>query len=176
MEEDDQYLENAIKTMRAVIKRKTAEVEELISNEENADLINYLNQDISSYITVLNGITGEDEGLEKPEFDEVRANEYDLTGDFTKYLDELSPDDLECEYEADDIRCEYFEELMDLLSFEVGIDVLKSKKIIKALSKNDAAVMAIGEIIINNDELYELYEKISSEEAKKKKKKKKSKS
>jgi hypothetical protein len=176
MEEEDQYLENAIKTMRAVIGRKIAEVEELTSNNGDADLINYLNQDISSYITVLNGITGEDEGLEKPEFDEAQANEYDLTGDFTKYLDELSPNDLESEYEADDIRCEYFEELMDLLSFEVGIDILGSKKIIKALAKNDTAVMAIGEIIINNDELYELYEKISSEETKNKKKKKKSKS
>jgi hypothetical protein len=171
----EEHLNNAIDTINEVVNRKIREIESLEVKGNEEKLINYLKLDISSYINVLNDISDTENILEKMEFDEEMADEFEVSGGFQNYLDNLSSYDLKKENEADDLRNEYYEELVDNLSFEIGLDVIQNKKMLKAILKNDLAIMALGDIVMSDEGLYEMYEKNCSKIDKPKKKKKKSK-
>ena len=171
----EEHLNNAIDTINEVINRKIREIVFFEAEGSKERLINYLKLDISSYINVLNDISDMGHNLEKMEFDEEMADEFEVSGEFQNYLDNLSAYDLDKENEADELRKEYYEELVDNLSFEIGLDVIQNKKMLKALLKNDLTIMALGDIVLGDENLYEMYEKNCSKVDKPKKKKKKSK-
>ena len=169
---NEQYEKESAALIYGVVKRKIKEVEEFSSTDPA--LANYLKMDISKYVTVLEDIC-EKLDIEEMEYDEEAVIDYSETGKFDEYLDALSDDLLEKEFEASSIREEYFQEMSDMIALEIGIAALESKKMRKAILKNDLAVMALGDYIYNDDDLCEIFEDICLKNDKKPKKKKKSK-
>lgn len=165
--------------MEKTVKRKTKEVKSLklklkTASEDEAEQINdladYLLADIESYKSVLADM--QDTEFTPADCYENAAGDTECPDCYQEYLNSLSANDLENEFESDEMRCEYCEEVLDILCYDVGYEALKNKKMIKALLEDELAAIFIGDMIMQSDELFEAYEKYLGKSEKKDKKKK----
>jgi hypothetical protein len=180
---DEEFITTAIPkdgstVIKRVIERKKRELKKLESKKDpskDTDLINYLKHDIVSYSTILADITDTD--VDPAVFEEDGELVYDFaaTDWYKKYVGGLSQRALKDENTADQIRFDHLEDLMDELSYEIGYEALSSKKVIKAFLKDDVALILFGEVILQDDVLYQTFEDIITKTREKKEKKKKSK-
>lgn len=180
-EQNDDYefsFEEAVDVISKAIERKKSEIETFknkLSEEKDNDesvkiqeLIDYLQADLNAYVAVLAEMT-DDEEL----FDTVDADKevVECPYKYDEYLNSLNADSLENELDADEIRAEYCDGMLCDLYTEMGERALKSKKMVKALLEDPYALSQIGDIIFNDDYLYDTFESIMAAENSKKKKK-----
>ncbi len=173
-------VEEAIAILESAVARKQSEIQDYskrlkryknAAKKQNTEaLCAFLGQGVAAYRTLLNDITGEESYLEGIEFDQELADSYE---DPQEYLDALSADDLENEMEAETIRSEYCEMKLAEISVEIGTNALRSKKMIKVLRDDPYALEVIGDMILNDDYLFDLFVTIQENEENKSKKKKK---
>lgn len=181
LEQNSMSIDDAVLTIRKAIDRKEAEVAALEKSKsrfkkesriaETQALIDYLRSDIRAYRTVIADMTGDDSVIEGIDDDDesVPAPE-----NYQKYIDGLSVDDLENEQEAESVRAEYCDGIIQEMCISIGKSALGSKKMLKILLDDPYALECIGELIWNDDYLYdEVVSTIQSEKSSKKKKKKK---
>lgn len=173
-DEATKLFEESMRVIHRVVERKIQEIEKYRSIEGMEKLVEYLERDVKSYRAVLSDMGGEeyDPNMDN---DDPLGKELRMSGLFREYMDSLQIDDLEDELAADGFRCDYYEDIMDVVSFEVGMSVLASKKMIKALRMNEYAVMAIGDLIMRDETLSQLFDDIVTNAQKTRVKKKKTK-
>jgi hypothetical protein len=164
--------------IKRVIERKKREIKKLESKKDHSkdtDLINFLKHDVVSYNTILADITETDVDPAIFEEDADLVDDYTETEWYKKYMDGLSQTALKDENTADQIRFDRLDEIMDELSYEIGYEALSNKKVIKAFLKDEVALILFGEIILQDDVLYQTFEDTVAKTREKKEKKKKSK-
>lgn len=178
---DEEFsLEQAVETINKAVERKREEIENLEKTKnrlkkeeriaETQSLIDYLNSDIKVYLSVVSDMLDDDSVLEGVELDDdpVSAPE-----NYQKYLDGLSADDLENEQEAESLRADYCDAIVEEMCISIGKTALGSKKMIKVLLDDPYALERIGELIWDDEYLYDAITAIAeSKKAKKGKKKK----
>lgn len=183
--DDDYTIEEAIDIIEKAVGRKRSEVADLEKRKkrfkrddriaEIQELIDYLNADITAYVSVLADIKDDDTLLEGVDLENDNIVECPVLYD--KYISGLNADDLENELEADEVRADYCDEVVEMMCYNIGERALKSKKMVKFLLDDPYALEALGELIFYDDYLYDNYRALSQSEkekdkAKKKKKKK----
>ncbi len=164
-EDSNGIFEESIMIMERVIERKTQEIERYRSMEGMEKLVEYLENDIKSYKAVLSDM-GKKEYCYSADNDDPLGRDLWVSGQFREYMDSLQGEDLEDELAADGFRCDYYEDVMDAISFEVGVTVLTNRKMIKALRNNEYALMAIGDLIMRDETLLELFDEMTSKSSK----------
>lgn len=178
---DEEYtIEQAVEVLRSAVERKRVEVADLEKRKkrlrkessigETQELIDYLEADITAYLSVIADMTDDDSLLEGLDLD---GEAVECPVAYNKYISGLSADCLENELEADAIRADYCEEVIEELCTGIGEKALKSKKMIKFLLDDPSALEALGELIFYDDYLYDAFKAIGDEPKGKKKKKKK---
>lgn len=183
--DDDYTIEEAIDIIEKAVGRKRGEVADLEKRKkrfkrddriaEIQELIDYLNADITAYVSVLADMKDDDTLLEGVDLENDNIVECPVLYD--KYISGLNADDLENELEADEVRADYCDEVVEMMCYNIGERALKSKKMVKFLLDDPYALEALGELIFYDDYLYDNYRALSQSEkdkdkAKKKKKKK----
>ncbi len=179
---DEEYtVEQAADILTRCVERKRTEVASLEKRKkrlrkessitEVQELIDYLEADITAYVTVIADMTENDSLLEGLDLDEERVVE--CPARYDKYISALSADDLENELEADAIRADYCDAVVQELCLEIGTRAMGSKKMVKTLLEDPYALEAIGELIFYDDYLYDAFKSLGDESKDKKKKKKK---
>lgn len=183
--DDDYTIEEAIDIIEKAVGRKRSEVADLEKRKkrfkredriaEIQELIDYLNADITAYVSVLADMKDDDTLLEGVDLENDNIVECPVLYD--KYISGLNADDLENELEADEVRADYCDEVVEMMCYNIGERALKSKKMVKFLLDDPYALEALGELIFYDDYLYDNYRALSQSEkekdkAKKKKKKK----
>lgn len=181
--EDDYTIEEAIGIIERAVDRKRGEVADLEKRKrrfkredrisEIQELIDYLNADITAYVSVLADMKDDDSLLEGVDLENDNIVECPVLYD--KYISGLNADDLENELEADEIRADYCDEVVEMMCYNIGEKALKSKKMVKFLLDDPYALEALGELIFYDDYLYDTYRALSQSEKDKDKKKKKKK-
>lgn len=181
--ESDYTIDDAIGVISKAIERKRGEIAALeqkkrrLKKEETVaevqGLIDYLEADVTAYLTVLADMTEDDSIIEGLDLDDDTVTE--CPAKYDRYIAGLSADDLENELEADEIRAEYCDQIVDMMCYDIGMAALDSKKMIKFMKEDPYALTAIGEVIFYDDYLYDSFKAMceGSEPKKKKKKKKK---
>lgn len=149
----------------SVIERKALEIEKLkkalrrYSNAERIaqteNLIAYLEADIISFKTLLADFTGDTSYIEGVDLDSTPVIE--CPSNYTKYLEGLPEEDYVLEIEADQFRTEYCEGVLDDMYREIGNAALDSKKMIRLMLEDPYSVSVIGELIYNDDYLYDSF-------------------
>lgn len=178
---DDEYtLEQAVEVLEAAVERKRSEIADLekrkrrlkkeSSLKEAQELIDYLEADVTAYITVIADMREDDSLLEGLDLDREPV---ECPVGYDRYISGLSADDLENELEADAIRSDYCEDVIEELCLNIGERALRSKKMVKFLLEDPSAVEAVGELIFYDDYLYDAFKAMGDEPKGKKKKKKK---
>lgn len=181
--EDDYTIEEAIEVIEKAVERKRREVADLEKRKkrfkredriaEIQELIDYLNADVTAYLSVLADMKDDDSLLEG--IDLENDNIVECPVKYDKYISGLNADDLENELEADEIRAEYCDEVVEMMCYSIGEKALRSKKMVKFLLDDPYALEALGELIFYDDYLYDSYKALSSDAKDKDKKKKKKK-
>ncbi len=179
--ESDYTIDDAIAVISKAIERKRGEIASLeqrkrrMKKEESISeiqgLIDYLEADVTAYLTVLADMTEDDSILEGIDLENDSIVE--CPAKYDKYISGLSADDLENELEADEIRAEYCDQIIDMMCYDIGQAALDSKKMIKFMLEDPYALTAIGEIIFYDDYLYDSFKAMCEDSEPKKKKKKK---
>ncbi len=178
--EEEYTLDQAAALLADTIARKRREIADLekkkkrlkkeSSIQQMQDLIDYLEADLTAYITVVADMKEDDSMLEGLDLDNDKVVECPELYD--KYISDLSADDLENELEADAIRADYCDAIVEDLCIGIGKSALKSKKMIKTILEDPYTLEALGELIFYDDYLYDSYQAIMAEKKAKKKKKK----
>lgn len=180
---DEEYtIDQAVDILTKTVDRKKTEIAALekrkrrLKKEESLksaqDLIDYLNADLTAYITVIADMKEDDSMLDGLDLDDDKVVE--CPSAYDKYISGLSADDLENELEADAIRADYCDSIVEELCIEIGTEALECKKMVKTLLEDPYALEAIGELIFYDDYLYDSFKAlVENGEGKKKKKKKK---
>lgn len=169
-----------VETLTAVVERKTNEIlqlEKALKRYKNADriaqtknLIAYLAADVASYRTVLADVTGDESYLEGLDLDS--SDEVECPCNYAKYLEGLSEEEFAIENVADTLRTEHCEEVLDSMYREIGETALNSKKMIRFLLDDPYSVSVVGELIYNDDYLYDAFRAMVQAKKDKKSKKK----
>ncbi len=179
---EEYTLDEAASIIEKAIDRKRKEIEGLrrrgarLRKEEsvraNRELVSYLEADVTAYLTVLADMRDDDSVLEGLDLD---ADPVPVPEDYQCYIDGLSADDLENEMDAESIRADYCDAVVEEMCMSIGEDVLRSKKMVKALLEDPYALEQIGEVVFYDDYLYDLFKTLAEEKDDKKAKKKKKK-
>ena len=179
IEEAAAVLEKAVERKRleiASLEKRKRRLRKESSVAETQELIDYLEADVTAYLTVIADMKDDDTILEGLDLDRDEAVECPVGYD--RYVSGLCADDLENELEADEIRAEYCDEVVEAMCYDIGEAALKSKKMVKFLLDDPYALEALGELIFYDDYLYDTFKALASEskdkgkDGKKKKKKK----
>ncbi len=178
--EEEYTLDQAVALLTDTIARKRTEIADLekkkkrlkkeSSIQQMQDLIDYLEADLTAYITVVADMKEDDSMLEGLDLENDKVVECPELYD--KYISELNADDLENELEADAIRADYCDAIVEDLCIDIGRSALKSKKMIKTILEDPYTLEALGELIFYDDYLYDSYQTIMAQKKAKKKKKK----
>lgn len=178
--EQDYTLEQAVEVLNRAVERKRAEVAALekrrrrLKKESNIaevdSLIEYLEADITAYVTVIADMTDDDSLLEGLDLDKGTV---ECPVGYDRYISGLSEEDLDNELEADAIRADYCDQVIQDLCQTIGERALRSKKMIKFMLDDPTAAEAVGELIFYDDYLYDAFKALGNESKGKKKKKKK---
>lgn len=174
IEEAAAVLEKAVERKRleiASLEKRKRRLRKESSVAETQEIIDYLEADVTAYLTVIADMKDDDTILEGLDLDRDEAVECPVGYD--RYVSGLCADDLENELEADAIRAEYCEDVIEELCQNIGEKALGSKKMIKFMLDDPATLEAIGELIFYDDYLYDAFKALGSEPKGKKKKKRK---
>lgn len=177
--EEEYTLDQAVDVLTRTIERKRNEIAGLEKKKRRfrkessiqpiQDLIDYLNADLTAYITVVADMKEDDSMLEGLDLDNNKVVE--CPSMYDQYMSGLSADDLDNELEADAIRADYCDAIVQELCIDIGRDALKTKKMIKTILEDPYTLEAIGELIFYDDFLYDEYHTIMAQKKAKKKKK-----
>ena len=177
--EEEYTLDRAVEVLTQTIERKRNEIAGLEKKKRRfrkessiqpiQELIDYLNADLTAYITVVADMKEDDSMLEGLDLDNNKVVE--CPSMYDQYMSGLSADDLENELEADAIRADYCDAIVQELCIDIGRDALKTKKMIKTILEDPYTLEAIGELIFYDDFLYDEYQTIMAQKKAKKKKK-----
>ncbi len=177
--EEEYTLDQAVEVLTQTIERKRNEIAGLEKKKRRfrkessiqpiQELIDYLNADLTAYITVVADMKEDDSMLEGLDLDNNKVVE--CPSMYDQYMSGLSADDLENELEADAIRADYCDAIVQELCIDIGRDALKTKKMIKTILEDPYTLEAIGELIFYDDFLYDEYQTIMAQKKAKKKKK-----
>ena len=177
--EEEYTLDQAVDVLTRTIERKRNEIAGLEKKKRRfrkessiqpiQDLIDYLNADLTAYITVVADMKEDDSMLEGLDLDNNKVVE--CPSMYDQYMSGLSADDLDNELEADAIRADYCDAIVQELCIDIGRDALKTKKMIKTILEDPYTLEAIGELIFYDDFLYDEYQTIMAQKKAKKKKK-----
>lgn len=177
--EEEYTLDQAVDVLTQTIERKRNEIAGLEKKKRRfkkessiqpiQELIDYLNADLTAYITVVADMKEDDSMLEGLDLDNNKVVE--CPSMYDQYMSELSADDLDNELEADAIRADYCDAIVQELCIDIGRDALKTKKMIKTILEDPYTLEAIGELIFYDDFLYDEYQTIMAQKKAKKKKK-----
>lgn len=177
--EEEYTLDQAVEVLTQTIERKRNEIAGLEKKKRRfrkessiqpiQELIDYLNADLTAYITVVADMKEDDYMLEGLDLDNNKVVE--CPSMYDQYMSGLSADDLENELEADAIRADYCDAIVQELCIDIGRDALKTKKMIKTILEDPYTLEAIGELIFYDDFLYDEYQTIMAQKKAKKKKK-----
>ncbi len=177
--EEEYTLDQAVDVLTQTIERKRNEIAGLEKKKRRfkkessiqpiQELIDYLNADLTAYITVVADMKEDDSMLEGLDLDNNKVVE--CPSMYDQYMSDLSADDLDNELEADAIRADYCDAIVQELCIDIGRDALKTKKMIKTILEDPYTLEAIGELIFYDDFLYDEYQTIMAQKKAKKKKK-----
>lgn len=177
--EEEYTLDQAVDVLTQTIERKRNEIAALEKKKRRfrkessiqpiQELIDYLNADLTAYITVVADMKEDDSMLEGLDLDNSKVVE--CPSMYDQYMSGLSADDLDNELEADAIRADYCDAIVQELCIDIGRDALKTKKMIKTILEDPYTLEAIGELIFYDDFLYDEYQTIMAQKKAKKKKK-----
>ena len=172
--------EYIVETLTAVVERKNEEVlklEKALKRYSNAEriaqteaLIEYIRADVVSYQTVIADVTGDDSVLGGVDLDSV--SQVECPGNYSKYLEGLTEEEFALENEADRLRTEHCEAVLEDMYREIGVTALESKKMIRFMLEDPYSVSAVGELIFNDDYLYDGFKAMVQAKKDKKSKKK----
>ena len=161
--EEEYTLDQAVDVLTQTIERKRNEIAGLEKKKRRfkkessiqpiQELIDYLNADLTAYITVVADMKEDDSMLEGLDLDNNKVVE--CPSMYDQYMSDLSADDLDNELEADAIRADYCDAIVQELCIDIGRDALKTKKMIKTILEDPYTLEAIGELIFYDDFLYD---------------------
>ncbi len=173
--ESEYTINEAIQIITAAIDRKRREIRDLekkrhLKKEDRIkdvkEFIDYTKADMTTHITILANMKDDDFLLESlnPDF----KNIIECPMKYDQYIDGLSSDDLENEFEANEVRAKYCDEVVEVMCCGIGETALKSKKMMNFLLNDLYAVEVFGELIFYDDHLYEIFRALTDSDGKNK--------